>query len=302
MRQLVFLERFCLIGHLVTMLFGWAGLILIVPHPEMIENLGEFGQQVFQMSMKNGGMINIVLGTVAVALYAYRTLGLRHWLTFMVPATILSLSSELAGTSSGFPFGDYHYLDGLGFKIAGLVPFTIPLSWFYMGLAAYLIASSGLQVRQKLSLGRTVAAVAIAALLFTCWDFALEPAMSQTMVPFWFWEQPGAFYGTPYQNYAGWYGTSASFVTVAALLWGKEQISLTKQELSFPLIIYISNYVYAAGLSLAAGYWFPVCLGAVVGVIPVLLLWQSAQAAKVPTLETTSLKEITVAPVEVAAK
>ena len=198
MKQLVTVERFCLIGHIVTMVFGLAGLVLVVPHPELIMNLGETGQTVFQWSMAGGGVVNIVLGTIAVAIYAYRKLGLWHWLTFMLPAVCLSLGSELLGTSTGFPFGDYSYLNGLGYKIGGLVPFTIPLSWFYMGLVSYLIACAGLKTRQNPSLVRYVGAIALAAMLFTSWDFALEPAMSQTMVPFWYWEHPGAFFGTPY--------------------------------------------------------------------------------------------------------
>jgi putative membrane protein len=114
MKQLVTVERFCLIGHIVTMVFGLAGLVLVVPHPELIMNLGETGQTVFQWSMAGGGVVNIVLGTIAVAIYAYRKLGLWHWLTFMLPAVCLSLGSELLGTSTGFPFGDYSYLKWLG--------------------------------------------------------------------------------------------------------------------------------------------------------------------------------------------
>ena len=63
----------------------------------------------------------------------------------MIPAIAISLTAELMGTSTGFPFGAYHYTTGLGYKIAGLVPFTIPLSWFYLGLSSFLIARVGLQ-------------------------------------------------------------------------------------------------------------------------------------------------------------
>ena len=91
---------------------------------------------------------------------------------------------KLLGTSTGFPFGDYSYLSGLGYKIAGLVPFTIPLSWFYVGFASYLIARTGLDVEQKPSWLRQIGAIALGALLFTSWDFVLEPAMSPNRFPF----------------------------------------------------------------------------------------------------------------------
>jgi putative membrane protein len=163
MKQLVIAERFCLIGHILSKVFGLAGLLLVIPHADVILNLAAAGQTVFQWSMAGGGVTDILLGTAAVSIYAYRTLGLRLTLAFMLPAMFLSLGSELLGTSTGFPFGDYSYLSGLGYKIAGLVPFTIPLSWFYMGLASYLIARTGLDVDRKPSWFRQIGAIALGA-------------------------------------------------------------------------------------------------------------------------------------------
>ncbi len=273
MRQIVIVERVCLIAHILSKAFGLAGMLLVLPHADIIFNLSQVGETAIGLSMASGGVVDIILGTVAVSIYAYRTLGLGTWLAFMLPAVFISLGSELLGTSTGFPFGDYSYLSGLGYKIGGLVPFTIPLSWFYVGLSSYLIARCGLQVAQKPSLARHIAAVAVGALLFTCWDFALEPAMSQSSLPFWYWEQPGEFFGTPYQNYAGWFGTSALFMTVAGLLWRKTSIKLERSQLNLPLAIYLSNFAFAAGLSLASGFFIPVLLGSVLGVIPAVTLW-----------------------------
>ncbi|MEB3212044.1 MAG: carotenoid biosynthesis protein, partial [Leptolyngbyaceae bacterium] len=137
------IERSCLIGHLVSMAFGLAGLLLVMPNPGFLDYLPA-GQVMFRWSLAGGGVVYILLGTVAVALYAYRTLGLRALLSFMIPAIAISLTAELVGTGTGFPFGDYSYLNGLGFKVAGRVPFTIPLSWFYLGLSSYLLARVGL--------------------------------------------------------------------------------------------------------------------------------------------------------------
>lgn len=302
MKQLVKAERFCLIGHIVSKVFGWAGLLLVVPHAEVILNLAAAGTTAMQWSLAGGGVADILLGTVAVAIYAYRTLGLKSLLAFMLPSIFLSLGSELLGTSTGFPFGDYSYLSGLGYKIAGLVPFTIPLSWFYMGFASYLIARVGLGVDQKPNWLRHAGAIALGALLFTSWDFALEPAMSQTALPFWFWQQPGAFFGTPYQNYLGWFGTGALFMSVAAILWRNTPIRLERSQLSVPLIVYLSNFAFPALLSCAAGYWIPVLLGLVVGVAPVITLWSMAQPSTANTSFAEAATEMPAAPIEVAYK
>ncbi|MDJ1179737.1 carotenoid biosynthesis protein [Roseofilum sp. BLCC_M91] len=273
MKPLEIAQRICLMGHIATMPFGWVGLLFILPNPEMIVNLPPIGQTLFRVSMSGGGVVNILLGAAAVALYAYRTLGVRRWLGFMVPAVCLSLSSELMGTCTGFPFGDYGYLSGLGYKIAGLVPFTIPLSWFYVGLVSYLIALGGLQVAQNRTMIRQVGAIAVGAVLLTAWDFVLDPAMSQTIIHFWEWGQEGPFFGMPYQNFAGWLATGALFMSVGTWIWGQELPQVSRPQLGFPLVVYLSNFTYAAVLSGFSGFTIPVVLGMIVAVMPALILW-----------------------------
>lgn len=289
MSQLVRIERTCLIGHLVSMAFGLAGLLWVMPHPEVLA-LIPAGQTLFRWSMAGGGVAYILLGAAAVSLYAYRTLGLSRWLMFMLPAILISLSSELSGTSTGFPFGDYSYLSGLGYKIAGLVPFTIPLSWFYLGFSSYVLAKSGLNAlaaRRSGHLGwlGQLGAVLLGALLLTSWDFVLDPAMSQTALPFWYWHQPGAFFGMPYQNFVGWMGTGAVFMTVAALLWRKQAPVLQGAQLNLPLAVYLGNFAFAAVMSIGAGFWVPLLLGLLLGVAPAVLCWQWAQAKTSDTVQ-----------------
>ncbi|MEM7579118.1 MAG: gamma-carotene 1'-hydroxylase CruF [Cyanobacteria bacterium P01_A01_bin.80] len=304
MRQSVIAERVCLISHILAKVFGLVGILLVIPNAKMILNFGDVGETAMQLSMANGGVVDIIFGIIAVSIYACRVLGWKTWLGFLIPSVLISVGSELLGTSTGFPFGDYSYLSGLGYKIGGLVPFTIPLSWFYVGLSAYLIARSGLKVAEKPTLIRHIAAIAIGALLFTSWDFALEPAMSQTAFPFWYWETPGDFYGTPYRNYLGWFGTSALFMGIAALIWGSKPIKLSRSQLVLPLIVYLSNFIFAAGLSLGDGYFIPVSLGLILGVVPAVVLWLKSSTAPSYTTDgvDNATSEIAVASVKVAVK
>ncbi|MCA1993510.1 MAG: carotenoid biosynthesis protein [Coleofasciculus sp. S288] len=289
MKQLVYLERVFLIGHILAMAFGLAGLLIVLPNPELIAGLGTFGQKTFAWSMSGGGVVNILLGAAAVAIYAYRTLGLWQWLAFMVPAVCLSLGSELLGTSTGFPFGEYGYLSGLGYKVAGLVPFTVPLSWFYMGFVCYLMARAAIDATVKTgnSVGflRQILGIALGAILLTSWDFALDPAMSQTAYPFWHFGQVGSFFGTPYRNFAGWFATGGLFMSVAALFWKKTPIVLSRSQLAFPLAVYISNIAFSAVMTVfGTGLWIPVGLSVLFGVVPALILcWMaSATATSMP--------------------
>jgi uncharacterized membrane protein len=290
MKQLVTLERICLIGHTLALAFGLAGLILVLPNPEFIQTLSPFGQSLFGWSMAGGGVIYILLGAVAVAIYAYRTLGLRLWLSFMVPAVVLSLGSELLGTSTGFPFGEYGYLSGLGYKIAGLVPFTIPLSWFYLGMACYVLARAGLEQTKLPSWVQWVGAITVGAILLTAWDFVLDPAMSQTPYPFWEFREQGAFFGMPYRNLTGWLGTGAVFMTVASLFWGQVKLRLNRSQLGLPLAIYLINFAFGAIITLAeldARFWIPTAMSVLLGVVPAIALWWVSPALA-PIAETVA--------------
>jgi putative membrane protein len=276
MKRLVAVERICLGGHILSLVFGLAGLILVLPNPRFIAALPTFGQKLFGWSMAGGGVVYILLGAITVALYAYRNLGVRNWLAFMLPAVFLSLSSELLGTSTGFPFGHYAYLNGLGYKIAGLVPFTIPLSWFYLGFSAYILARGGLEAKGLPTWVTKLGAIALGAVLLTSWDFVLDPAMSQAPYPFWTFQDVGEFFGMPYRNVTGWIGTGALFMSVAALFWKPSAQPLRRSQLTVPLAIYLVNFAFGAIITvtqLDARFWIPTSISILLGVVPAILLW-----------------------------
>ncbi len=276
MKLLLLVERCCLVGHVSALVFGLAGLLLVLPNPEFIAALPTFGQSLFGLSMAGGGVVYILLGAVTMALYAYRTLGTRNWLGFMLPAVGLSLSSELLGTSTGFPFGHYAYLNGLGYKIAGLVPFTIPLSWFYVGLATYVLARAALEAKGLEGWAKRLGAIVLGAVLLTAWDFVLDPAMSQAPYPFWEFQDVGQFFGMPYRNITGWLGTGLVFMSVASLFWRSHPVKLTRSQLTIPLIIYLVNFAFGAVITVAEldqGFLIPTAIGALLGVVPAIGLW-----------------------------
>jgi len=300
MTRLMRVEKWCLWGHVVSMAFGLAGLLWVMPHPEILEYLPA-GPTLYRWSLAGGGVIYILLGATAVSLYAYRTLGLKALLAFVVPALAISLTSELTGTSTGFPFGDYTYLNGLGYKIAGLVPFTIPLSWFYLGISAYLLARGGI-LGGRTAWWRQFSAIATGALLLMSWDFVLDPAMSQTAMPFWYWHQPGAFFGMPYQNFAGWFFTGMVFMAIAAVFWRRDvQVQqVTRSTLALPLVVYLTNFGFAMLMSLASGIITPVLLGLVVGAIPAIACWWAAPTASQILDQQTDLNSSKLPVIEMA--
>ncbi len=271
-----------LLAHFATLLFGLVGLLLILPNTGLIENLSPVGMQIFAFGMQSGGALYMILGAIAVFLYSKEQLGMGRTLGFMLPAILLSLGSELLGTSTGFPFGAYAYLSGLGYKILDLVPFTIPLSWFYMGFVSFLVACTTLRAGHHWL--QRLEAIALGAMMLTAWDFVLDPAMTQAQYPFWEWHQDGAFFGMPLQNFAGWMGTGALFMTTASLWWGaKGHPVLPREQLTFPLAVYVANFLFGALLSAGAGIYPPIALGLLLGIAPAIGLWWQSPHGKTET-------------------
>lgn len=263
-------------GHLLAMVFGLFGLLFVLPNTEFIASLSPLGMEIFSFGMQGGGALYMIMGAIALTSYGVQTIGWKRTLCFLIPAVFLSLGSELLGTSTGFPFGAYTYLSGLGYKILGLVPFTIPLSWFYMGFVSFLLACTTLKTGTHWL--QRLEAIALGAMMLTAWDFVLDPAMSQAQYPFWEWHQFGAFFGMPLQNFAGWMATGALFMAVASVLWGKDNHPmLTRAQLTLPVVVYLGNFLFSACLSLGAGIYPPIVLGLLLGVAPAVGLWWRAR-------------------------
>ena len=130
--------HFTLFLHLLALMTGLAGLLIFYPHPELW-NGDPTGREVYNFGMLYAGSLHMVFGALTMLFFGLFYVGRRKTLSFFVASCLISLSMELLGTGTGFPFGAYSYTGFLGYKIAGHVPYSIPLSWFYMGFSSFLL-------------------------------------------------------------------------------------------------------------------------------------------------------------------
>ena len=184
----------------------------------------------------------IVVAFAALALLLTRRAGTR-WLPAFAAVYLLSLLSELAGTTVGLPFGPYRYTDGLGAKWLGHVPVLIPLSWFFMALPSYAIA------RWRFP-GNVAARVVAGSLVLLSWDLALDPAMS-LVTTYWVWGVDGPYYGMPLLNLVGWYVTGLALMIALGALRADRWIALL--PIRWLVAFYGANLVLPLGMSAAAG-------------------------------------------------
>ena len=260
------------ICHLAALVFGLGGLLIALPHPELWAG-NPSAVQVFNFGITYAGSLHILFGAAAVLLFGLVAVGTRKTLIFFVVSTAIPLGMELLGTSTGFPFGPYSYTSFLGFKIAGLVPYSIPLSWFYMGFTSFMLANviiSRLGTRHA-----TAWSLALGVYFLTAWDLSLDPAMASQSLPihFWIWHQGGLYFGMPVSNLVGWSLTGLVYIGLSRLLW-RSNLDARRIAVWFPFGIYIANTGFAIALNISAGLWIPVLIAVVLGLLPAsLALW-----------------------------
>jgi uncharacterized membrane protein len=177
---------------------------------------------------------------------------------------VVSLASELLGTTFGIPFGSYSYTTLLGPKWFDRVPLLIPWSWVTMTWAAWIIACRRTRGFQAVLLG---------ACLLVAWDLLLDPAMSR-VTSYWIWAEKGSYYGMPWANLVGWAITG--FVLLAML---RKLAPEPEGDLRFSIFVYFVNFLLPLGFCVLNGYWIAVFAG-IGGVVAAFLVFGSGRASR----------------------
>lgn len=272
--------RVLFVAHVLALAFGLGGLLIALPHPELWAS-SPAAVHVYTFGMSHGGATHIIFGALAMIAFGCYAIGARRTLIFFAVGTLVPLCAELLGTGTGWPFGGYAYTDGLGFKVLGRVPYSVPLSWFYMGFASYLLA---ILITGALGKRRSPwPALLLGAWILMAWDLSLDPAMASDSMPirFWTWHETGPYFGMPVRNLAGWFGTALIFMALSRLLWRSDP-EPRRIPLWLPYGVYAANVVWAVSLSLSAGLWPAAAASILLGLLPASLIWR----AHLPGLRT----------------
>ncbi len=267
-----------LIGHAALSAFSAFAFstFLIPPYPAWL--MTPTNQAVMRIGYTFGGQTTVVLGAIAGLAFLAACIGVsRAWKVFAV-AFSLSLGAELLGTGTGLPFGVYKYTDQLGYKIAGLVPFNIPTSWFYMLVASLAMCGRFLPAKDD-RVSKWWWSL-VAAVVLTAWDVSMDPAMVKTT--HWLWFVPDLstqsalfqfigkpiFFGMPLTNWLGWLLTGilvarAMLMLVPPTAW----VEKTSRS-ALPLYLYAINGMLPLAICFAQDMVLAGVLGTVAMAIP----------------------------------
>ena len=256
-------------------------------------------QQVMVFGFQWGGQTTVVLGAVAGLSFLAYCLGFRKALVVFLISFALSLASELSGTSTGYPFGAYSYSDRLGFKIAGLVPFNIPTSWFYMLVASLAICGRLLPARDD---GKSKWWWAlVAGVVLTAWDVSMDPAMVKTV--HWIWHvqdlsQQSAFsqfigtpffFGMPLTNWLGWLLTGVLVARVMLMVVPPSIWAIKVSPHKLPLVLYAVNGLLPIAICLAQDMVLAGVLGALAMGIPLVAATRAGAPFSIRQVHSTAV-------------
>ncbi len=251
------LLRFAMAAFIAAIVVSLAGTLLLKLFPSL---MGVFGSIYPTLVKAPTWAYMTLLGAIPILMYA-PSLGLRKILLFAAWGSAIGGASELIGTSTGFPFGEYLYTVWLGPKILGHVPYFIPLSWFAMSVISLDMAYRITSVR--------IWRILAASFFMVLWDVSLDPAMSRAF-PFWIYPGGGFYYGMPWTNWVGWFVVSLVIAAGYEYLFG----GLRRPD-SWAPAVYLLNCLFPLLMCLLYGLYGAVLFGALATALPFVLARRS---------------------------
>lgn len=178
-----------------------------------------------------GTVIGVLFQAITVTVVLIRIWSMNRALITVLGIVVFAWAVEWLGSSTGVPFGLYHYTERLQPQLLG-VPLLIPFAWLMMIPPAWAVAARIVRRAPRWWF------VAVSAAAFTAWDLFLDPQMVHWGL--WAWDQPGDYFGIPWVNFLGWFVAVAALTLILrpertpdlrlmwvyALTWGLESMAL----------------------------------------------------------------------------
>ncbi len=173
--------------------------------------------------------ISILVPTLFAFVHGVRRMGWKSMGLFFVIAFVISWILESTSIATGFPFGNYHYSDRLGFKL-GTVPLLIMPAYFAMCYVSWNLAHVVLdKFDHQADKAQAFAVPLVAAFIMVMWDLCMDPSRA-TASKAWIWHDGGSYFGVPFVNFMGWFLTVYLIFQVFALVLRRQQASIDPSQ------------------------------------------------------------------------
>ncbi len=188
-----------------------------------------------------------VVFLVGLALPSY--IALVRWLrpvrgiALLLLLSLLPLAVEAYAVSTGIPYGRFAYSADLGYRVLGLVPWTVAVAYLPMLLGAVTLAAAAVGTAWS----RLVPAGTFFLLLV---DLVVDPAAVHAGL--WVWLDGGAYYGVPASNFVGWVLTGVVYIMLFRLIASARPISGMVAASLLLILAFWTGYLARNGLAIPA--------------------------------------------------
>jgi len=278
-----------LVAHCALIAFSTIALTTFLKGPPPPWLAEEPNATILKWGWKLSGPTYVVLGAIAMLLHVAGRIGWRRAFPMFLVTSGVALGSELLGTSTQLPFGEYYYTTLLGYRILDLVPFPIPISWYYMIVGSLAIAGRLMVARDDNATKWKWALVG--GLILVAWDVSMDPAMVKTA--HWVWGDgdlftrlglpapviafftKDIFYGMPMSNWFGWYLTGVIIARLTLAFAPPTMIAARLSPTSLPIVLYAVNGIMPIALCVRDDMIWGAILGTIAMLVPVALAWRA---------------------------
>jgi putative membrane protein len=192
----------------------------------------------------------IVILALPSCYYLIDWAGIRRGLVILGFFALFPIIIEAIGISTGLPYGPFYYTDQMGFKILGLVPWSVAFAFAPLILGSITLANAFTKDARL--------AIPLSALILVAVDLVLDPAA--VVLSIWVWVNPGPYYGIPISNYTGWFITALIASIIMHLLTMKEVGAAREVPPRVATSLFISLGFWT-GFSVWTGLLAPIAIG-----------------------------------------
>ncbi len=181
-------------------------------------------------------------------LHSFIMFGKKNTLVIFAIIMLISYFAEVIGVHTGELFGVYYYNNSgvNGFLVNGVPP-LVTFSYVSMGYISYVIARIILGQYKKLKGWMLLGVPTLAATFMTIWDMSFDPVISYVK-HLYIWENGGAYFGVPIENFTGWFITTFIFFLLISLYLNtvaKDSDFLKNPSKSFLAEVIVAMFVNA---------------------------------------------------------
>lgn len=142
------------------------------------------------------------VGSQIALFFIFLPLGYALWSTFgfkvffkvVMLLSVFALLVEYIGLISGLPYGEFVYTGEMGYKIAGILPWTVGVAWTPLMVGSVALVYQATE--------KKVLSIIMPVIVLVVFDLLLDPAAVR--LGLWSYVGGGSYYNVPIQNFLGW--------------------------------------------------------------------------------------------------